>query len=230
MTRTLALAHELEHPHSVVMALVNFSILHQFRLEPAGVKLRAEALVALSLDQGFQLWAAGGNIMLGWALSASGGLEDGIEQMRRGIDDWRATGAELPVPYYLSLLADAHGRSGKPGEGLDLIEEALEASNRSGEAWWRAEIYRIKGELGLQASGKEDAALESFNSALALARNQSAKSLELRAAMSLCGFHRGKRGAPEARQILGAVYGSFTEGFETHDLKIAQAILAGSEA
>jgi predicted ATPase len=228
MNRTLALAQELEHPHSVAMALQNFSMIHQFRLEPIGVKERAEALMAVSLDEGFQLWAAGGAIMLGWALSALGSLEEGIEGMQRGITDWRATGAELPVPYYLSLLAEAYGRSGRPGQGLELLEEALEASNRSGEAWWRAEIYRLTGELSLLVSGKCEIVLESFQSALSLARQQRAKSLELRAAISLCGLHQGEKRAEDARQILNTVCSSFTEGFETPDLKNARAILSGS--
>ena len=181
MSDSLALARQLNHPFSVAMALQNFSVLHQFRGAPADAKKTTEEQIALSHDQGFALWLAGGTVMHGWARFELGETAAGLEEMRRGIADWRATGAELPAPYYLSLLAGALARAGDAAAALALVRDALAASAKSGEAWWRAELLRQDGELRLAVDPADTAAAQqSIREALELARRQGARALERR--------------------------------------------------
>ena len=227
MEEALALAQRLSHPHTVAMATQNFTMTLQFRGEAAAVLERADAQLSLSRDGGFPLWLAGATIMRGWAQSQQGQLDAGIAEMRRGIDEWRATGAELAAPYYLGLLADAHGAASRPETGLELLLDAHASSTRSGEAWWRAELWRLEGELRLKLPEADESAAERlFTEAIELSRAQRARSLELRAAVSLCGL-RISQGIPtlEAQRPLADVLSGFTEGRETADLKRAARLL-----
>jgi predicted ATPase len=151
----------------------------------------------------------------------------GIVQMREGMAACRATGAEADRPYYLALVAEAYGREGRYSEGLAMLEEALALVDQSEERYWEAELHRLKGELLLARSAENQVEAEAcLHQALAVARRQQAKSLELRAAMSLSRLwqHQGK---PEtARHLLAESYGWFTEGFDTADLREAKALLA----
>jgi len=142
----------------------------------------------------------------------------------------RATGAELLRPYWLALLAEAHGTMGQPAAGLTVLAEALTLVDTTGQRWYEAELYRLKGELLLQRSSDNQAEAETcFHQALAIAQNQQAKSLELRAATSLARLWQQQGKREEARQVLGDVYGWFTEGFDTADLKDAKALLDALE-
>ena len=146
--------------------------------------------------------------------------------MGRGLAGWRATGAELVQPYFLALLAEAYEKAGQAEEGLLVLAEALALVRTSGERRKEAELYRLKGELLLARSPEHHRQAEAcFHQALALARRQQAKSLELRAAMSLSRLwqQQGKRG--EARELLAPIYGWFIEGFDTADLQEAKALL-----
>jgi predicted ATPase len=116
----------------------------QFRREAPATHTRAEALIALSTEQGFPLWEAYGKVLQGWALAAQGQAKEGIAQMRRGHDAWQATGAELDRPYFLVLLAEAYGRVGQANEGLRLLAEASAVGDK-GERYWEAELYRLQG-------------------------------------------------------------------------------------
>jgi predicted ATPase len=197
----------------------------QFRREPPATHERAAALIALSTEHGFPLWEAYGMVLQGWALAAQGQSKEGIAQMRWGHDAWKETGAELDRPYFLVLLAEAYGNVGQAKEGLGLLAEASAVVDK-GERYWEAEWYRLKGELLLARSAEHDAEAEScFRQALEIARRQQAKSLELRAAMSLSRLwqRQGKREA--ACQLLAEIYGWFTEGFDTKDLKEAKTLL-----
>jgi predicted ATPase len=147
--------------------------------------------------------------------------------MHQGLAAYRATGAELFRTYWLALLAEAYGTAGQVQEGLQALDEALALVDTNGERYWEAELYRRKGELLLQ-SGVWDAAPGAevcFQQALAVARRQQAKALELRAALSLSRLwrHQGKRA--EIYQLLAEVYGWFTEGFATADLHEARVLL-----
>jgi TOMM system kinase/cyclase fusion protein len=222
----LTRARELAHPHSLAYALFYGAVLHQFRREGQAAHERAETLMVLSAEQGFALWGARGTILRGWTLALQGQGVEGIAQMRTGLAGYTTTGATLLQPYWLALLAEAYGIAGRTEEGLRALAGALAAVHRTGERFYEAELYRLKGELLLTRSADDQAAATTcFQHALAVARRQQAKSLELRAAMSLSRLwqQQGKRDA--AHELLAPIYGWFTEGFDTADLKEAKALL-----
>jgi len=160
------------------------------------------------------------------------GLLDGAAHDCRpsqGLRAWQTTGALLLQPYFLALLAAAHGHGGQRAEGLRLLAEALAAVAHTRERWWEAELYRLKGELLVASRGGEypqgEDADACFHQALVVARHQQAKALELRAAMSRARLwqQQGQRAA--AYELLAPIYGWFTEGFETADLQEARTLL-----
>jgi len=224
MHQALTLAEGVSHPFSLATALVIAAWLHQFRREVQAVQARAEAAITLSTERGFPQWFAGGMMPRGWALAEQGQIEEGITHMRRGLAAWRATGAELVQPYFLTLLAEAYGKGERAEDGLAVLAEALEAVHHTGECWWEAELYRLKGEL-LQAAGSGNEAEACFHQAFDVARRQQAKSLELRAAISLSRLWQPQGKPDAARHLLAESYGWFTEGFDTADLREAKALL-----
>jgi predicted ATPase len=148
-------------------------------------------------------------------------------QLADAIGAFRATGARLRLPYFLSLLARLYGRINEPEQGLAVIEEASTESLENHERWWDAELHRVRGELML-AQGADAGDVEAaFRRAIEIARGQGARSLELRAVVSLAQLRREGPGAELARQTLASVYGWFTEGFGTADLKQAECLLRG---
>jgi class 3 adenylate cyclase/predicted ATPase len=224
----LAWAQELTHPFGLAMALLMTAVVHQFRRETKAVQERAEALIALSSEQGFPYWLVQGKILRGWALTAQGKTAEGIVQVRQGLAAHRATGAELHRPYFLSLLAEAEGKGGQIEEGLTVVNEALETVNNTEERNWEAELNRHKGELLLMQQGARQNVKEAekcFRQALDIAHRQQARSLELRAAMSLSRLWQQHGKQEEAHQLLAEIYGWFTEGFDTEDLQEAKVLL-----
>jgi predicted ATPase len=169
-----------------------------------------------------------GIILLGWALAEQGQGEEGIAQIRKGLASWQATGAELYRPYWLALLAEAYGKVGKIEEGLAVLTEALDAAHKNGERYYEAELYRLKGELLLVLSAENQSEAEvCFRQAIDIARQQSATSLELRAVTSLSRLLQKQGKKEDARKILAEIYGWFTEGFDTGDLREAKTLLQG---
>jgi adenylate cyclase len=222
----LTLVHELAHPHSLAVALDQSAWFHQFCREWQAVQERAEATITLSTAQGFAQWLAPGTIRRGWALAERGQREEGIAQMRQGLAALQAINSQRARTYYLALLAEAYGRGNEVEEGLSVLAEALTVVDKTAERYWEAELYRLKGELLLQQAVPDQHQAEAcFHQALDVARRQYAKSLELRAAVSLSRLWQcqGKRAA--AHQLLAAIYGWFTEGFDTADLQEAKALL-----
>ena len=229
----LDLAQKLSHPMSQAVALDYAAILHQFHREEHVAREQAERAIAICTEQGFAYYLAWATIIQGWTLSGQGQIEEGITQMRQGLAALRATGAELRRPYYLELLAEAYGRAGQAEEGLHLLDEALQLVHKTGEGWREAELYRLKGELfllkgegrrGSRTAPAEDAET-CFHQALTSARRQQAKSLELRAAMSLSRHWQQQGKRTEALNLLAPIYSWFTEGFDTADLQEAQVLL-----
>jgi predicted ATPase len=162
----------------------------------------------------------------GWALTVVGQGEAGLAQMRQGISAVWATRAELWQPFGLVLLAEAAGHAGQDEEGLRLLAEALEALETNAQGDMLAEAHRLRGELLLRRAAPEAVQAEAcFQQALVIARRQQAKSWELRAAVSLARLWRRQGKCAEARELLAAVYGWFTEGFDTADLQEAKALL-----
>jgi predicted ATPase len=181
---------------------------------------------ALAAEQGFAYWATQGTILQGWALATQGHKEAGIAQMRQGLADRQATGTELARPYFLGLLAEAYGQAGQVGEGLAVLAEALTAVDHTGERLYEAELQRLTGAFLLkQAVADEPQAEACFHQALAVARHQQAKSLELRATVSLSRLWQCQGQCHAARMLLAPIYGWFTEGFDTPDLQEAKALL-----
>ncbi len=146
----LTLARELVHPYSLAHALDYAAALHQYRREGQAVQELTEAAMTLSTEQGFALELALGAILRGWALAEQGQGEEGIVQMRQGLDAWQATGAEVEGPHFLALLAEAYGKGGQAEEGLSALAEALAVVHKNGERFYEAELYRLKGQLTLQ--------------------------------------------------------------------------------
>jgi predicted ATPase/class 3 adenylate cyclase len=226
LLEALALAHELSHPPSLAFARCFAAFVSQFRRDVPAVLEQAEAAVAFSTTQGFPLWAAWGTSMHGWALAMQGQGEEGIAQVHQGITAGRATGAALHVPYMCTMLADVSAHLGRPVDGLQALAEAYTLIEQHEERYWEAEVCRLRGVLLLRQPGTPQAEAEAWlQQALDVARRQEAKSLELRAAMSLSRLWQQQGKRQEAHDLLAEVYTWFTEGFDTADLQDAKALL-----
>jgi predicted ATPase len=238
----LVLAEGLSHPWSLAYALGIAAWFYPLRREGQLARERAEAVMTLSTEQGFPYWLAFGTIVRGWALAEQGQVEEGIAQMQQGLAAFRATGAEIARPYWLALLAEVYGKGGQVEEGLTVLTQALAAVEKNEERQYEAELYRLKGELTLQqfqASGSkfqadnphsairnpQSEAEACFYKAIEIARRQQAKSLELRAVMSLSRLWQQQGKKKEAHQMLAEIYNWFTEGWDTKDLQEAKALL-----
>jgi predicted ATPase len=249
----LTLARELSHAYSLAFALHYTAMIRLFRREARLAQEWAEATIALSREQGFVYWLGGGMFMQGWALTEQGSTEEGIVQLLQAQDIWRAAGTELAQVHIFVRLAEAYRTLGKTKEGLQMLTEALAVVQKNMQHCYEAELYRLKGELliqktaesgetrtaaletsmmaeaerrrGLHASPLHTEAEACFRQALDVARHQQAKSLELRAAMSLSRLWQQQGKRAEARQMLAGIYSWFTEGFDTPDLQEATALL-----
>jgi predicted ATPase/DNA-binding winged helix-turn-helix (wHTH) protein len=220
------LAQELAHPFSEAFALSFVSRLYQYRREVQIAREMAETIITLSTTHGFPAWEAHATTLRGWALAMQEQGEEGIAQLRQGLDAWRATGAKLWVPYHLALLTEAYLQTGQVEAGLHVCAEALTLVDQTGECWWAAELHRLQGELLLQPTIPDQPQAETcLRQALNRAHQQQAKVLELRAATSLSRLWQRQGRPDEARQLLAPLYGWFTEGFDTADLLEAKALL-----
>ena len=227
MHDALLLAQKLNHPFSEAYAWLCVAWLREVCGEKQSVREPAEKAVSICAEHGFPFWGAIASMLAGWALAEDGAVEAGIAQMRQGRAAIQATGAQLFVTHPVSLLVKAHANAGRAEEGLTVLGEALAMVTRTGDGAWDAELYRLKGELILAVSRSRHADAEaSFRQAIDIASTRRAKSLELRAAMSLSRLWEQQGRKDEARQLLGELYAWFTEGFETADLKEAEALLA----
>jgi len=223
-TATIADARRLAHPSSLAMSLTNAARLLSLTGNGAALDEWAGELATMADEQGFLLWRAAGIIFRGWVRVNTGDVAEGISLLHRGLAAYRATGAQAWVPYQIGLLARAYEIVGQIEEALDLLDDSLEIVERTGERWLIAELYRHKGQLLLRQDHTE-AAEELYRSALSIAQEQEAKLWELRAAVSLARLWRDRDNRAEARDLLAPVYGWFTEGFDTPDLKEAKALL-----
>jgi len=222
------LAQELSQAYSLAFALNYATTVHVWRREVPCAKERAEAVITLANTHGFIHAVSVAMIRRGWALAEQGRVAEGLEQLHQGLATERETGAELSLPYYLSLLAEAYRRGGQVEAGLQTLAEALAHVDTTGERRLEAELHRLTGEFLLAQTDErrqEREAEECFHQALTLARRQQAKSLELRAAMSLARLWQPQGKRAEAYALLAPIYGWFTEGFDTADLQEAKALL-----
>jgi len=223
--KALTLARKLSHPLSLVFALSYAAILYECRQEPREAQEQAEAAIAFATEQGFVFWAAFTEMFLGWALSAQGQREEGIALIRRSFAAWQATGAKLGGIHFRMLLAEAYRKTENAEAGLIVVAEALTAAQTSEECVWEAELYRVRGELLMMKGESEIEVEKSFKQGLAIAKRQSAKSFELRSILSLSRLWQAQGKCEDAGRMLTEIYGWFTEGFDTPDLKEAKALL-----
>jgi class 3 adenylate cyclase/predicted ATPase len=233
----LSIAREISYPFNSATALAYAAWLHSLCRDGPATKEWAEATMTLASEQRFPYWLAIGTILQGWALVEQGKGEEGLAQLHQGLVAYRAISAWYR-PHLLALLAEAYGKVGQPEEGLRALDEALTLVNTTGEQFYEAELYRLRGMLTLQQqstvqapkstianSQAETEAEACFHQALAIARRQQAQSLELRTSTSLARLWQQQGKRVEAHQLLSEIYGWFTEGFDTKDLQEAKAIL-----
>jgi len=229
---TLRLAREVAHPLTRAVALAYAAMLHQFCRDVRQVQALAEAAIGLCSEHGFPYYLAWAGILRGWSRVATGALDEGISEIRRGIKALEAkAGARLP--YYRSLLAESCASAGDIGEALQSLDRAFVETHNTEERWWEPELLRVRGELLRSESVERGVEAETnFREAIDLARKQGAKCLELRAAVSLCRLCRERGRRREGSSVVAGVYGWFTEGFDLADLNDAKPLVetAATEA
>ncbi|NOT57542.1 MAG: hypothetical protein HOP18_23295, partial [Deltaproteobacteria bacterium] len=236
----LSLAQELADPFNSAFTVASAAQLHQYRREGRAAQKQAEAAVTLATEQEFALPLTIGTMIQGWALAVYGHGEEGIAQLQEGLAAYQATGAKILLPYFLALLAEAYGKVGQTDKGLGVLAEALAMAEKTGERWHEAELYRLKGELTLQQENQKSKietdprsltpdpqgeAEACFLKAIEIAQKQQAKSLELRATVSLARLWQQQGKTTEAHSLLSDIYHWFTEGFDTKDWQEAKALI-----
>jgi DNA-binding winged helix-turn-helix (wHTH) protein/predicted ATPase len=239
----LTLARRLSEPHSLAHALLFRAILHQLRREERLAEEHADAAIAVATEHGLVMYQAMATTARGWTQIGSGREEEAVEQIRQGLAAQQTTGARLVRPHFLALLSSALEKAGRADEALRVLEEALAIADATGERYYQAELHRLKGEQVIararrpdvrQSAGGRTADSESsvlasaercFMQSIEIAQQQKARSLEMRAAMSLARLHRDQRKRESALALLRQTYHGFTEGFETVDLREAKALL-----
>ncbi len=248
----LRYARELGHPFSEAFALHDEVFIHQLSDNVPAVRAEVEVLLALAREHGFQHWELAAHGLRGWALAREGESVVGLGLMREGSGVRQNMGSNLRMPYHHARMAELYGQAERPEEGSNQLEKALSIMTTTGERWWEAEIYRLKGTLTLQKGARgwelgagEEVSQKSkitdprpltpdpqgeaeacFLKALEVSRHQQAKSLELRATMSLARLWQQQGKHHEAHTMLSDIYNWFTEGFDTKDLQEAKALLA----
>jgi len=227
---SLAWAQALEHPHSLSVALLLGCHVDLMLRDVQAVQEHSKALIRLSIKLEVPYYREWADIFHGWAQAQQGQAKAGVAQIRRALAGWRARaerGEDAPRPHLVALLAEAYGRAGQPERGLLTIDEALTEVERTGERLYEAMLHCIKGEVLLAqgGDGAEPQAETCFQRAIAVARQQQARSWELRATMSLCRLWQGQGKQEDAHQMLTEIYDWFTEGFDTPDLREARALL-----
>jgi tetratricopeptide (TPR) repeat protein len=216
----IALARDIAHPYSEVNALTFASMVHQHRRDALRTRQQTEAAIALATELGLVWWLLWATALRGWALVELGHGDDGIVQLHETIARWRAMTTGL-APYFLSLLADACKTARRTQEALTALDEAFAITKQTHEGYVEAELYRLKGEFQIDPAGAESC----FHQAIEIARRQQAKSFELRAVVSLTKLYQKQGKHAVARDTLAEIYGWFTEGFDTADLKEARELL-----
>ena len=225
--RSITLAQDGAHPFSQAYALFVSAWVHHLRRDVSTTQTQAEAAIGLATEQELPYWAALSGLMRGWSLALQGEGTAGITEIAQSLAAVRTLGQKMSGTLLLSMLAEAYGRNGQREAEQTVLTEALELVDENDERAYDARVYQLQGELSLQ--GKEaqfEEAEASFQKALNVARQQEAKSFELRAATSLARLWQRQGKTTEAHELLTPVYNWFTEGFDTADLKDAKALLA----
>ncbi len=221
------LVQDLDQPFNQALVSAYLALLQQLRADEAVAREHAEQVHALASKYQAPYYHAWAGILVSYALALEQpNNEERIERLRGSIAEFKASGARLRLPYYLSLLAQVYGKAGRVEEGLACIDEALAEARTYNERWWDAELHRLRGELLLMHGADASDVEAAFLRAISIARSQQAKSLELRATMSLARLWIAQNRSDDARRQLSDLYTWFTEGFETPDLQAARLLLA----
>ena len=236
MTRcheAVEIARAADHRSSLAHALRFAALIYHLRGEPQATQEYATAAVTVSTESGFSYWFALGTMLQGWALAAQGKHDEGQATFLQGLSILRTIGTRVGEPLYLTILAGMYRETGQIEPGLSTLAEAFTFAEASGIRVSTAELYRLKGELTLSRVPKSQILNPSFQAeaeacflkALEVAQQQHAKSLELRASMSLARLRQLQGKSTEARELLEGIYDWFSEGFDTRDLREAEALL-----
>jgi predicted ATPase len=224
--QALSLARETGKPASLMGALAIACLTQLISGNYAIAQAQSDEQIALAEERGSVFWKTSGMLRRAGVLALTGKASNAVGIFTAAIPVWRSIGSRLYLPVWLSLLARAYGELGQFDDALSHIGEAIAAVETTKEKWCEAEVYRIAGEIALMPPEPDPAKAEArFERALAVARAQQAKSWELRAAISMARLWRDQGKRDEARELLAPVYGWFTEGFDTLDLKQAKALL-----
>jgi predicted ATPase len=222
----LSNARETGHAVTLMYALTHVSMTHFCCGNYTRASAEADELVTLAGEKGSLIWKAYGASREGFLAATTDKAADAVQIITSAIDTARSTGSTLWTPLNLLHLARAYAALSKFDDAWRCIGEAMTAMATTKETWWDAEVERVAGEISLMSREPDAVKAEAhFERALAVARQQQAKSWELRASMSLAGLWRSQDKVREARELLAPVYGWFTEGFDTRDLKEAKAQL-----
>ena len=223
----LARARALEHPFTLAAALLHAAALRQYRREPGAVVALAEELLAMPKGREFDLWLAIAQAFQGWGwLAQEDRVSAGVERLEQGLRAFRDTGTKLYLPYMLMLLAEGYRRVAQSEAALSTLSEALTLAEASGERWSAAELHRQRGELLLSLHDPQiEQAQTCYRQAIAIARQQGAKTLELRALVSLTRLGSQQGDPALGRDELTRLRHWFTEGHATADLQDANAAL-----
>jgi predicted ATPase len=219
----LALAERIAHPFTLGLALLLSSQVYLIRREPERALRQLDAAEALAAEQRLSLMLEPG-MLRGAALLGQGAVDEAIARIREGIAKWAGLGRTVNLPFGLTSLAEGLARRGDQAAALATLRDGLETADATGEHKWDAELHRLAGTV-LLAENKLNEGEASLQQAIRVARAQQAKSLELRAVRDLARLWAEQGRRAEARDLLAPIYGWFTEGFETQDLKEAKALL-----
>src|SRR6516164_2254389 len=224
--QSLTYAREIGQAATLMMALSCTCLTHVSSGNYEATNRQTEEAITLADEKAAPFWKAIGMMNQGWLLAQNGKFADAVQMLTSGIVAYRSTGARMWLPLYLSYLAKAHAELGQFDDAWRHVGEAMTEIETTKERWQEAEVHRVAGEIALMSPGAGTAKAQAyFERALQIARQQQAKSWELRAAMSLARFLRDQGKRDDARNLLAPIYGWFTEGFDTRDLKEAKSLL-----
>lgn len=230
MVEALARAHIRNEPFALLFTLDYAFELKSSLYDQQAVSVLLAEMTNLLTKHPFPYYVAESMICHGWLLTQQGKIAEGISLLKQGTDVRYEMGAWVYLPYSLSLLAEAYGRAKQFRQGLTVLTETLMFVSKTNEQYWNAELYRLQGELLLEIADGLDQSEASFRQAIHIARQQSAKALELRAIMSLARLWQRQGKYTEAHRMLSEIYDWFTEGFDTADLQTAKMLLAELQA
>jgi len=222
--QTVELARSINHVFSLEYALHHTGWLHQHCRLGIQTQVAGEEQVQIAGEQRFLFWEATGTLYTAGGLLQQGRMERGLRLLENGLQAYRATGAQLGLPYYLSMLTDAWIRTGRFAEAENALNEAIALADKNDERFQEAELYRLKGELVLAQSNDRTAAEEWFSRSIMTAKRQGSKAWTLRTTMSLVRLWQKQGDREKAFTALSSIYGSFSEGNATPDLADAAAL------